>query len=394
MRYIWQDPDWPKFKWRTDEILSLHGQIRYHQGAFLEKISSLGFDLAQHTHADIVAMEVINTSAIEGEKLNSESVRSSVGHKLGLPNGGLQYRRDQKVDGLVEVLLDATHHYDKPLSVERLWGWQAALFPTGYSGMIPITVGQWRKDLEKPMQVVSGPYGKEKVHFEAPPATYIDPEMSKFISWFNSEDNIDGLLKAGIAHLWFVTLHPFDDGNGRIARAITDMALAMDEDNPQRFFSFSSQIMADRESYYDILKIVQKGDLDITDWIKWFLKSMDTAIINSEKMLGSTMAKARFWNHFAQVELNQRQSKVLNRLLDAGPDGFEGGLKNKKYVGMTKASRATAQRELADLLEKGALVQLPGGGRSTSYVIDWDRWRKEPDHDDHDDQEEDFGMRM
>ncbi len=390
MPYIWQNKNWPKFTWESNELLTLHGKVRYHQGAFLEKISSLGFDLSRHTHADTVTAEVVNTSALEGENLSVESVRSSVGHKLGLPAGGLKYQRNQKVDGMVEILLDATMQYHLPLSKERLYGWQAALFPTGYSGMVPITTGQWRKNVEKPMQVVSGPYGKEIVHFEAPPATVLDQEMEKFISWFNSCSDMDGILRAGLAHLWFITLHPFDDGNGRLARVITDMVLAIDESNHQRFFSFSSQIIADRENYYDTLKAVQKGNLDITDWLKWFLESMEAAIFNSEKMLSSTMAKSRFWNHFAQAGFNGRQNKVLNKLLDAGPGGFDGGLKNKKYVGMTKTSRATAQRELANLVGKGALVQLPGGGRSTSYVIDWDRWIAAPEED----QDQDNGMRV
>jgi Fic family protein len=391
MTYIWQKANWPDLTWRTDEFLSLHGKVRYHQGAFLEKISSLGFDLSQSAHAGIMVEDVIKTSAIEGEYLNLDAVRSSVCRKLGLPNEGPQHQ-DQRVEGAVTVLHDATLHYKRPLTAQRIWGWQAALFPTGYSGLSPITVGQWRKDLEGPMQVVSGPYGKEKVHFEAPPAAIVDKEMQKFLSWFNNDHEMDGILKAALAHLWYVTIHPLDDGNGRIARAITDMSLAMDEGNPQRFYSLSSQIMSDRAKYYEVLKETQRGDLDITVWMTWFLKTMDAAISSSEKKLGSTMAKARFWNHFAQTNFNERQEKVLNRLLDAGPKGFDGGLKNKKYVGITHTSRATAQRELADLIEKGALIQLPGGGRNTSYGIDWEKWI--PSFDEDIEIEEDSGPRM
>jgi Fic family protein len=395
MTYIWQKSKWPELTWRTDEFLSLHGKVRYHQGAFLEKINSLGFDLSQSAHAGIMVEDVIKTSAIEGEKFNTDAVRSSVCRKLGLPNEGPQHQ-DQRVEGVVDVLHDATLHYKNPLTAKRLWGWQAALFPTGYSGLAPITIGQWRRDLEGPMQVISGPYGREKVHFEGPPSAILDQEMQRFFSWFNNDREIDGILKAALAHLWYVTIHPLDDGNGRIARAITDMSLAIDEDNCQRFYSLSSQMMSDRANYYEVLKQTQKGDLDITDWLIWFLKTMDAAISSSEKRLGDTMAKVHFWNYFSQTNFNKRQEKVLNRLLDAGPKGFEGGLKNKKYVGMAHTSRATAQRELADLIEKGALIQLPGGGRSTSYGIDWEKWIPILDFEQNRDieLEEDSGPRM
>lgn len=376
MAYIWQNNRWPEFMWDSDRLLDLHGQVRYHLGAFLEKIASLGFDLSQQAHADIMAEEVVKSSQIEGESFDLASVRSSVGHKLGLPGGVLP--SDRRADGFIEVLLDATRNFDQPLTAERLCGWQAALFPTGYSGIVQISVGKWRDDREKPMQIVSGAYGRETVHFEAPPASRLNDEMKDFIEWFNENDQLDGLFKAGVAHLYFVTLHPFDDGNGRIARVLSDMALAIDEWQPQRFYSLSSQIMADRESYYEILKKTQKAslesDIDITDWLEWFLTAVDLSISRSERMIGKTMAKAKFWNHFARTPFNERQTKALNRLLDIGPGGFEGGMKNKKYVGITKSSRATAQRDLADLVEKGAIVPLPGGGRSASYDIDWDRW--------------------
>jgi Fic family protein len=374
MTYIWQQNSWPDFTWDADELLRVVGEARFYQGAFLNKIKNLGFELRQTARTDILIEEVVKTSAIEGEIIDPESVRSSAGRKLGLPEAGLQTIKDRKIDGLVAALLDATMNYKIELSAERICGWHGALFPTGYSGLAKISVGQWRKDKENPMRVVSGPMGREIIHFEAPPAEILDKQMQDFLFWLNTDQKIDGLLKAGLAHLWFITLHPFDDGNGRIARALTDMLLASDEDNPKRFYSLSSQIMAERKDYYEILNATQAGTHDVTSWLKWFLECMTRAIHGSEKLLDQTMAKSRFWDYFAQTMFNERQTKALNRLLDAGINGFEGGLKNKKYMGMTRTSRATAQRELADLVDKGALIKLPGGGRSVSYDLDWDRW--------------------
>jgi len=340
----------------------------------MARIKALGFEIQQTARADVLVEEALKTSEIEGEKLNPDAVRSSVGRRLGLPGAGLKVVRDQKAEGLVEILLDATVQYSQKMTLERIWGWHAALFPTGYSGMVKISAGQWRDDVKGPMQVVSGPIGQETVHFEAPPAKKLDKEMETFISWINTEDQLDGILRAGLAHIWFVTIHPFDDGNGRIARTLTEILLARDEDNPKRFYSLSSQIMAERREYYEILKATQSGAGDITEWLKWFLECMNRAILNSDAVLKKVMNKAWFWHEFAQTRLNERQIKVINRLLDEGAGGFEGGLKNKKYMGIAHTSRATAQRELADLVNKGVLIKMPGGGRSAGYDLDWQKW--------------------
>lgn len=374
MRYIWQNKSWPDFTWNSDKLLNPLGNIRFNQGSLITQIKELGFEVQQTARSDVLVEEALKTSAIEGEKLDPDAIRSSVGRRLGLPDAGLKDIKDQKADGLVEILLDATVNYQQKLTPERIWGWHAALFPTGYSGMVEISVGQWRHDKEGPMQVVSGPIGQEKVHYEAPPAIKLEKEMQSFISWINRKTHLDGIIRAGLAHIWFITIHPFDDGNGRIARTLTDMLLARDENNPKRFYSLSSQIMAERNNYYEVLKATQTGAGDITDWLKWFLECMDRAIMSTNYLLETIMTKARFWNEFAQTRLHERQIKVINRLLDAGDDGFEGGLKNKKYMGIAHTSRATAQRELADLVKKGILIKRPGGGRSVSYDLDRDRW--------------------
>ena len=374
MKYIWQTKSWPDLKWDSAKLLKPLGNIRFSQGALITQIKELGFEIQQTARADVLVEEALKTSAIEGEKLDPDAVRSSVGRRLGLPDAGLKEIIDQKAEGLVEILLDATTNYSKKITMERIWSWHAALFPTGYSGMVKISVGQWRNDSKGPMQVISGPIGQEKVHFEAPPAKKIDKEMQTFISWINTKDELDGIIRAGIAHIWFVSIHPFDDGNGRIARTLTEMFLAKDENNPKRFYSLSSQIMAERNEYYKILKATQSGKGDITEWLKWFLECMNRAILNSNTLLKKIMTKARVWKEFAQIKLNERQIKVINRLLDAGAGGFEGGLKNKKYMGIAHTSRATAQRELADLVNKGILIKMPGRGRSVSYDLDWEKW--------------------
>lgn len=371
MEYIWQNASWPNFTWNSDLLLKPLGDVRFNQGSLVAQIRELGFDIQQTARADILVEEALKTSAIEGETLDQDAVRSSVGRQLGLPDAGLKYVQDQKADGLVQILLDATTNHSKELAPERLFAWHAALFPTGYSGMVQIDVAQWRDDKDGPMQVFSGPVGNKKVHFEAPPAHLLENEMEKFISWVNNKNDMDGILKAALTHLWFITIHPFDDGNGRLARTLTDMLLARDENSPKRFYSFSSQIMAERNDYYDILNSTQKGNLDITTWLNWFLECMNRAILNSNSLLERIMIKARFWKTFAQTALNNRQTKVINRLLDAGPNGFEGGLKNKKYMGLAHTSRATAQRELADLVQKEVLIRLPGGGRSANYDLNW-----------------------
>ncbi|MBT3175363.1 MAG: Fic family protein [Desulfobacula sp.] len=374
MKYIWQTKSWPGFKWDYAKLLKPLGNIRFSQGSLITQIKELGFEIQQSARADVLVEEALKTSAIEGEKLDPDAVRSSVGRRLGLPDAGLKDISDQKAEGLVEILLDATINYSKEMSLDRIWGWHAALFPTGYSGMVKISVGQWRDDSKGPMQVVSGPIGQEKVHFEAPPAKNIDKEMQAFTYWVNTKDQLDGIIRAGLAHIWFVTIHPFDDGNGRIARTLTDMLLARDENNPKRFYSLSSQIMAERNEYYEILKAAQAGTGDITQWLTWFLECMNRAILNSHTLFRKIMIKALFWQEFAQTRLHERQTKVINRLLDAGSGGFECGLKNKKYMGIAHTSRATAQRELSDLVKKGILIKMPGGGRSASYDLDWEKW--------------------
>jgi Fic family protein len=310
------------------------------------------------------------TAAIEGEVLDRESVRSSVARKLGLPTAGLQPTA-RHVDGLVEMIVDATQRCGDPLTEERLRGWNAALFPTGYSGMQQIIVGDWRRS-DEPMRVVSGPMGRETVHFEAPPAERVPGEMRRFLEWYAADpDHEDGLLRAGLAHFWFVTIHPFEDGNGRLARAIADMTLARDEGTPLRLYSMSAQIRTEQDVYYDILEQTQRGDGELTGWLTWFAGCLERAVINSDEGLNMVLTKARFWQGHSEVNLSERQRKVINRMLDAGPGGFEGGLTTRKYVDMTRTSRATAQREIADLVVKGLLVRRPGGGRSTSYEIVW-----------------------
>ncbi len=374
MDYIWQYKAWPDFTWNSNALLKPLGKVRFNQGSLISQIRGLGYDIQQSARADVLVEEALKTSAIEGEVIDPDAIRSSVGSHLGIPDAGLKFVQDRKADGLVQILLDATNNHTQELTPDRLFAWHAALFPTGYSGMSQINVGQWRDDKQGAMQVISGPVGNRKVHFEAPPASLINSEMGTFISWVNKETDIDGIIKAALAHLWFITIHPFEDGNGRIARTLTDMLLARDENDPKRFYSLSSQIMAERNDNYGILNSTQIGNLEITGWLEWFLECMNRAIINSNSLLKRIMIKAKFWRIFAQTLFSNRQTKVINRLLDAGPNGFEGGLKNKKFMGIAHTSRATAQRELADLVQKGVLIRLPGGGRSASYDLEWDKF--------------------
>ncbi|HEX9022447.1 MAG TPA: Fic family protein [Geobacteraceae bacterium] len=369
--YLWQHNNWTEFHWDANALLAPLGECRLRQGMLLEKMRGLGFELETEAVADVLVEEAVQTSAIEGERLDEKAVRSSVARRLGLPSAGLPVSRD--ADGLVSVLLDATQKYDELLTAERLKGWQAALFPTGYSGMHRIVTGGWRG--EEPMRVVSGPVGRETVHFEAPPVERVEAEMRDFLLWWvESRGKSEGILRAALAHLRFLTIHPFEDGNGRIARALTDMALAQDEREPRRFYSLSSQIMAEREAYYNILERTQKGDGDVTAWLVWFLGCMDRALKNSERLLGNVLAKGAFWRQHAGSPLSERQRKVINRLLDAGPGGFEGGLTTRKYASLADVSRATAFREIAQLQEWGMIRQNPAGGssgRNVSYDIVW-----------------------
>ena len=370
MKYIWQHPAWPQFTWDSKSLLTVLGQARLAQGDLLGRVKRLGFKLEEEAQANILTEEVIKTSEIEGELLNLQMVRSSVARHLGLPTAGLG-RSSRSVDGIVEIVLDATQNFDKTLNKQRLTGWHGALFPTGYSGLHKIRVGQWRG--QDPMRVVSGPMGRERIHFEAPPGEAVDNEMRQFFQWWKeSHSNIDGLLRAGIAHFYFLTIHPFEDGNGRIARGLTDMALAQDEKLKVRYYSFSSQIMEERDDYYKILEQSSKGkNLDLTDWLCWFLGCYQRAIGKSDKIIGKVLLKADFWAQHAQTQLNERQKKVLNRLLDEGQGEFVGGLTTRKYVGLAGTSRATAFREISDMLEKKLLRQLSGRGRSVHYDILW-----------------------
>lgn len=367
--YIWQNDDWMNFSWRSDELLPLLGKARQAQGKILIRVKALGVPLTDQAQAEILTEEAIKTSAIEGEILSRDSVRSSVARHLGLSHVGLP-RAERHVDGLVEILLDATKNYDKPLTMKRLQSWHAALFPTGYSGLSKIRVGKWRT---QPMQVVSGAVGKEKVHYQAPPSEKLDKEMREFLIWWdNSNGTVEGFLRAAIAHFWFVTIHPFDDGNGRIARVLTDMALAQDEKLQMRFYSFSSQIMEERGDYYDVLEKCSRGKSDITAWLSWFLGCLMRAMEKSEMLIVNVLAKADFWQKFSQTMMNERQRKVVNRLLDAGEGQFEGGLTTRKYVSLTKTSRATAFREISNLVDKTVLRQSPKSkGRSVSYDLNW-----------------------
>ena len=369
VKYIWQEKKWPNFTWDNSSLINALSRCNFKRGQLLGRMTSLGMGLNLEAQAEVLVAEVLQTSAIEGQLLNPDSVRSSVARRLGLPDGGLA-RHDRYTDGLVDVLLDATSNYTKPLTRERLHGWQAALFPSGFSGLRRIVVGNFRGDT--PMQVISGPIGKEQIHFEAPPGKQVNHEINRFLQWWaEKESTLDGILKAAIADLWFVTIHPYEDGNGRLARVITDMALARDEKLTTRCYSLSAQIIEERQSYYEVLEKTQKSGLDITPWLQWFLGCFERAIDRSDELVGKVLLKARFWEIHHNKSLTKRQQKVINCLLDAGPDGFVGGLTTRKYVGMTKASRATSYREITDLLNKEMLRKNSGRGRSVSYTLNW-----------------------
>jgi len=362
--YIYQQDDWPNFKWNSDEFVGLLSEARNLQGRLFGKMESLGFDLRNEAFLDTLTLDVLKSSEIEGEFLNSDQVRSSVARKLGMEIAG-SVESDRDVDGVVEMMLDATQNSFKPLTKERLFDWHAALFPTGRSGMSKITVADWRKDTTGPMQVVSGAMGKEKVHFQAPDSSRVDNEMSMFLDWLNNNIENDLVLKAAIAHLWFVTIHPFDDGNGRIARALTDMLLAHSDKSTQRFYSMSAQIRLERKEYYEILENTQKGNLDITEWIKWFLNCLINSLKSTDIVLNRVLFKAEFWRKHSNTIINERQKKLLNKILD----GFEGKLTSSKWAKIAKCSKDTAIRDINDLISKDILKKEEGGGRSTSYVL-------------------------
>lgn len=359
---IHEKKDWPDFKWDDKKLAPLLAEVRHLQGRLIGRMEALGFNLREEATLQTLTEDVIKTSEIENEKLDKNQVRSSIAMRLGIDIGG-SATKDRNVEGIVEVMLDATRNYDKKLTDKRLFGWHGALFPTGRSGLNKIIVGKWRTKESGPMEVVSGAYGRERVHYEAPDYSRLKKEMTAFLKWFEDAQDLDPVLKAALAHFWFVSIHPFDDGNGRIARAIADMQLSRSENSNQRFYSMSSQIQKERNDYYDVLESCQKGSMDITSWMDWFLLCLKHAIGSVEGTLGTVLTKATFWEINADKSFNDRQRKIINRLLD----GFEGKLTSSKWAIITKCSQDTAGRDINDLLDKGVLVKDEAGGRSTSY---------------------------
>lgn len=363
MKYIHDRPDWPNFHWQAGALETRLARVRYRQGRLIGEMESLGFALKAEAMMDTLTEDSMKTSEIEGEMLDRQQVRSSIARRLGMDIGALS-ASDRHTDGVVDMLLDATGNFTGPLTEDRLFGWHSALFPSGRSGIRRIATGTWRGPQSGPMQVVSGPFGHEHVHFEAPDASRLHDEMDAFLGWFNAEQPVDPVLKAAIAHFWFVTIHPFEDGNGRIARAIADMALVRSEDISQRFYSMSSAIRAERSAYYAILEKSQKGDLDITGWLEWFLNCLERAFAASEIMLSRVLRKARFWEKHG-ADISDRQRGVLNRLLD----GFDGRMTSSKWAKIAKCSQDTALRDIEDLLRRGILARSAEGGRSTAYLL-------------------------
>lgn len=364
MRYMHEKPGWPDFTWDVNSLAEALGEARHKQGRLLGRMEAQGFDVRSQASLAVLTSDVVKSSAIEGENLDPQQVHSSIARRLGLDAAGLP-KASRDVDGVVEMMLDATRNFRKPLTKKRLFDWHASLFPTGRNGMYKITVGAWRTKVSGPMQVVSGPMGRERVHFEAPGADRLESEMSKFLKWFNAPVSIDPVLKAAVAHFWFVTIHPFEDGNGRIARAIADMALARADGIADRFYSMSSQIEAERKEYYLRLESAQRGDTDITRWLAWFLGCLDRAIGGADKLLATVLDKSRMWDRINRRPVNDRQQLVINRVLD----GFKGFLSTSKYAKLAKCSTDTALRDIRELVQRGILVQNPSGGRSTSYRL-------------------------
>lgn len=362
--YIHQKDHWPNFTWQNEEILNLLSEARNLQGRLMGKMESLGFDLRNEALLDTITPDVLKSSEIEGEYLHPDQVRSSIARRLGMEIAGA-VQSDRNVDGIVEMMLDATQNCFEPLTAERLFDWHAALFPTGRSGMYKITVGDWRKDTAGPMQVVSGAIGKEKVHFQAPDSILVEKEMNQFLDWLNHNLKTDLVLKAAIAHLWFVTIRPFEDGNGRIARALTDRLLAQSDKSNERFYSMSAQIRIERKRYYEILEKTQKGNLDITEWIVWFLNCLINALKSTNVTLLSVLFKAEYWTRHAKTSINERQQQLLNKLLDE----FEGKLTSSKWAKLAKCSKDTAIRDINDLIDKNMLQKEAAGGRSTNYEL-------------------------
>ncbi len=364
MVYIHERAEWPEFEWSAEKLSESLALVRHKQGRLLGRMESLGFQLKAEASLQTLTEEVVKSSEIEGEILDRDQVRSSIAQRLGMDIGALT-PAERHVEGVVELMLDATQKYDQALTAERLFGWHAALFPTGRTGMLKITVGGWRTEQAGPMQVVSGPLGRERVHFDAPAAKRLQTEMKAFLDWFNTEQGQDPVIKAALAHLWFVTIHPFEDGNGRIARAIADLALARSEQSTQRFYSMSAQIRKERKAYYDILERTQRGTLDITNWLDWSLGCLGRAFDGAETIIGNVLQKAAFWEKHRASGLNDRQQLMLNRLLD----GFEGKLTSSKWAKIAKVSQPTATRDIDDLIKRGILQKDAAGGRSTSYSL-------------------------
>ncbi|MEO5798342.1 MAG: Fic family protein [Gemmatimonadales bacterium] len=364
MGYIHEFKSWPTFRWDAGALAQGLAGVRHRQGRLVGRMEALGFSMRAEAVLLTLTQDVIKSSEIEGEKLELEQVRSSIARRLGMDIGALA-ATDRHVDGVVEMTLDATQRYDMPLTEERLFGWHAALFPTGRRGIGKLVVGAWRDDASGPMQVVSGPMGKERVHYEAPAAARVDAEMKDFLHWFNAEAEIDAVIKAALAHLWFVTIHPFDDGNGRIARAIADMALARSEGSTQRFYSMSSQIRLERKHYYDVLEATQTGELDVTNWLTWFLGCLDRAISAADGTLAGVLRKAKYWEALRGQPLNHRQRKVIDQMLS----GFEGKMTSSKWARMTSTSPDTALRDITDLVARRILARNEAGGRGVGYFL-------------------------
>lgn len=362
--YIWQASDWPDWRYDLAVLAGPMAEVSRAQGHLLGRLAGIGMALRSEASLAALTEDVVKTSEIEGEQLNVQSVRSSIAQRLGVNIGALA-PADRHVDGVVEMVLDATANCDAPVTQARLFGWHAALFPTGYSGLSRIKVGTWRDDANGPMQVVSGPIGRQHVHFEAPPADRLEAETNRFLHWLNADSNEQPLIRAGLAHLWFVTLHPFDDGNGRIARAIGDLLLARADGSPQRFYSLSAQIQRERKAYYDILERTQKRSMDVTEWLAWFLDTLHAAVDQAQLTLDGVLVKARFWQRWAGTPFNERQVKLLNRLLN----GFEGKLTTSKWAAIAKCSADTALRDINDLVARGVLKKAEAGGRSTGYAL-------------------------
>ena len=362
--WIYEHEQWPHFTWRAEALSVKLAYVRNKQGRLLGRMERLGLEIRKESSFKTLTTDIIKSTAIEGEYLNREEVRSSLARRLGLEVSGL-ISSSRNVDGIVDIMLDATQSYKTPLTKERLLSWHGALFPTGFSGLRRITVGQWRTEAAGPMQVVSGPIGREKIHFEAPPANKLDREMSLFLEWFQKNDS-DPVLKAGISHFWFVTIHPFEDGNGRIARAICDMALARADETPDRFYSLSSQIESERKDYYTYLERQQRASPDLTEWLNWFLDCLDRALSQADKTIENVLFKADLWGKFSQNPLNERQRLIISRMLE---DDFQGYMNTSKYAKLAKCSNDTALRDIKDLKSRGLFVQNAGMGRSTSYRI-------------------------